>query len=157
MFFFSALHCPVGATLFDRQQKESCWLKGTVRFSNLLHLEDAVEMKGWYQPTSWNQGGYDAVFIDIEEGTRKRHVRFVHVANGLTHDLRLDYMYLLLKCFAEHFETNEVEIVFVVSPKRLEEFKIVKVIGSGLLNEFGWHTNKEIDQCKILALKHWTF
>jgi hypothetical protein len=118
---------------------------------------ELVENGGWFRPKDFNQGGYDAVFIDKEAHL----IRFYQMANGPQHDLKLEYFLILVRAIGRIFEVKTVEIVFVVSKKHLQEFEISTVEGEGLLASAGlgdWSKCHEREKCKIMALDApWTF
>jgi hypothetical protein len=77
----------------------------------------------WLAPLKWNQGGYDAVFVD----TDMRLVRFVQVTRALTHNFHhIFFTEVLCSLAAEKiwvpFDT--VEMVFVVPECNLESFAL---------------------------------
>ena len=157
MFVFSVLkHRPEGVQLTDVKTDESHnWPQATPTLfdpSNVTKSTLVFEKGGWYQPLRWDQGGYDIVFIKINEATQKYRVTFVQVANGKEHDLKLQFMYLLLDQLKDFIEMEDVEIVFLVSNKNKAQFRIKTVTGPGLLVPFGWIQGKEEERCKILAL-----
>ena len=81
-------------------------------------------------------------------------VRFVQVASGDIHDLRLDIIHAFMNHCSQYFETRALEIVFVTPKNKSKVFRIGKVTGSGLLTPFpGWMMGNESNQCKILALE----
>ena len=107
----------------------------------------------WYQPKKWNQGGYDAFFIDIPQ----KFVRFVQITNAVEHDLRLDYMAQVLNTIPKDYKIDQVEVVFIISKQKAELFEIGDV--TGRLKDHGFGTPDEAKRnCKVLALDYgWTF
>jgi len=150
MFFFSCLrHRKNGLKLIDKANESKNWPKAcTVSILDPISFTKSdVKGGGWFKPKLWNQGGYDAIFIDMQLNL----VRFVQVANGETHDLKLEYMYSFLICFKEicGLDEVEIEIVFVVSKKNLRKFKLKTESEEIIMkDEFGW----TVSDCQFLAL-----
>jgi hypothetical protein len=99
----------------------------------------------WLKPLKWNQGGYDAVYVDKE----KKYVKFVQITKGKEHSFKIQYFYSCLKKFSNLFETNNVEIYMLVTKNNISKFKIGKIYGEGLLTPFNWKKGDEKNQVKI--------
>ena len=92
------------------------------------------------KPLRWNQGGYDAVIVDLY----CKLVRFVQVTIAETHDLKLRYMYDCLKTLSiEEGGSWKVEVVFVVPKENLYKFRISNVENRGILTKYGWARGEE--------------
>ena len=106
----------------------------------------------WLKPNKWNQGGYDAIYID-----KANHlVRFVQVTAAHKHSFLIQYFrawLIALVNSAESFEVEKVEIYFVVEKNQLGQFKIDRIDGVGLLREWGWRMNKEVDMVQIVGIE----
>lgn len=155
MLFFSVLrHRQDGVKLVTAEKVVSLWPNATPKRFDPLSFdftEEATRNSVWYQPEKWNQGAYDAVFITKVAGGCL--VRFVQVASGDTHELKLDIIHAFMHHCKQYFETKTLEIIFLIPKTKLKVFKIGKVTGSGLLSLFsGWTKGKESEQCQILAL-----
>ena len=105
----------------------------------------------WLKPLQWNEGGYDAVYVD-------NYTRFVQVTRGNVHSFRIWCFYKLLSKFCYIFETKRLDICFVVPMDKVSTFKIGPVSGEGLLSQFGddWVHGKEVDSARILVTTKFT-
>ena len=105
----------------------------------------------WLQPIRWDEGGYDAVYVDRENN----YTRFVQVTRATTHPFKIQYFTALLSKFSEMFETKFLEICFVVPIDKVSTFKIYPVTGEGGLTQFGtnWTWGKEAESARILGTK----
>jgi len=112
------------------------------------NIQDQATM--WLKPLKWNQGGYDAVYVD----RKNQLIRFVQITRGNEHSFKIQYFFDLLEKFSKKFETKTLEIYFLVPKKQLLIFNIPnsKVEGQGLLKPF-WGENKEINQVKIRGIE----
>ena len=154
MLFFSVLnHRSDGVRLFDAEGKSHNWPKGTPTLFDPLNVAEkmnTLKRGGWIQPKKWNQGGYDAVLITKNEGTKTHEVTFVQVASGVEHDLKLYYMHALLRRLQSFLSIGKVEVVFVVPRGNIHQFKIGNLTGT--LVRYGWKKGEEKGKCKIWAL-----
>ena len=107
------------------------------------------------KPAKWNQGGYDAVFIDESQ----KLVRFVQVTRGDSHSLKLKYFrdFLVKQEQEVGYKVETLEIVFVVEQAKLQDFEISEVTGEGLLTRWGadWKRGAETDSVKIRGINDW--
>lgn len=148
MWFFASIRNG-GVKLFDKNDKQYSWLESEVKLVDPVAIPPLPERGVWFKPLKWNQGGYDAVFID-----RSAHlVRFVQVTRGDSHSFKIEYFYALLFALNQ-FQIKKLEIVFVVEKVKLRDFEIPtnKVSGTGLLKPFGWDKFREKDKVEILAV-----
>lgn len=133
-------------------KKTDHWCKAKIQLTteSILDLPDG---EAWLKPVKWNQGGYDVIFVDKNQG----YVRFVQITRGNRHSLRIEFFYDFLKRLQESdqsFEIKKLEIVFLLPEAKLQDFKISRVTGQGLLNAFsGWECGKEKDQVLVLGMK----
>lgn len=106
-----------------------------------------------FKPKNFNQGGYDAVYVDKE----KKLVRFFQVTRGDKHSLRLEYFYdflLALSRSDQSFEIEILEIIFVAELNKFEIFKISTITGEGRLKTVkGWEMGKSVDKVLIYGMK----
>jgi hypothetical protein len=86
------------------------------------------QAKQWLAPRMWNQGGYDAVYVEIVDnaGAPKVQVRFVQVTRADKHSFK-DHFFATLLCkligsFPSH-QFEAVEVYFVVPIWKLSTFK----------------------------------
>ena len=93
----------------------------------------------WLKPIDWNQGGYDAVFIN----RLTARVVFVQVTAAIKHDLKLCYFKDFLMALRRCFVISQVDIFFVIPNRNLKTFKISKILDTGDLTEYGWPKGKE--------------
>jgi hypothetical protein len=125
------------------------------------------------KPTSWNQGGYDVVFIEVNrEDANRLVVRFGQVTKSDSHSLKLKYFDNFLEFLkAAGYVVDSVELAFIVPLSKIDTFRITgsQVESSGLLNRhtrYGtgptrdssqmqknrWTKTKEHDQIHIYGL-----
>ena len=126
-----------------------------------------------FKPTSWNQGGYDVVFIEVNRDDPNHVViRFGQVTKSDSHSLKLKYFdNFLALLIAVGYVVDSVELAFIVPLSKIDTFCITgsQVEGSGLLNghtRYGtaptrdssqmqkncWTKIKERDQIQIYGL-----
>jgi hypothetical protein len=98
--------------------------------------------KIWLKPQRWNQGGYDAVFVDKSGPS----VRFVRVTSGKKHSFKVRFFRNLLNQF--ELKAGKVEIFFVVPLINVEGFGISEVSGEGMLAAFSTSEGDEIKWTK---------
>jgi hypothetical protein len=106
----------------------------------------------WLRPLKWNQGGYDAVYVDRGRSL----VRFYQITRAESHSLKLGYFQKVMLEFAkQNFVTNTVEIYFVVPLDRVSKFQIKQnqVESSGALSEFYFGVLSEKDAKSIDQIK----
>lgn len=105
----------------------------------------------WLKPKKYNQGGYDAVYINKEY----QLVRFVQVAKSDKQSFFIHYF----KEFLDSLKQREmphvslVEIFVVVDKQKIAKFKFSKVVGEGGLADFGWRIGEETENVKRAVLK----
>jgi hypothetical protein len=155
MWFFASLRHG-GVKLFDKHNTEfQTWPESNVKTLDINSFPALPENNGvWFKPSKWNQGGYDAIFLDKGKGL----VKFVQVTGGDTHSFKIQYFYSFLMALshsAESFEVTCLEIIFVVDQKKRSTFKLAKPSVSGMLEDFGWKFGKELDKVKIVFMKGW--
>lgn len=143
MWFFASLqHSGVKYCVND---KEMIWPKSVIHMFDPENINiQAIPGKAfWWKPQKWNQGGYDAVYVDLNE----KRVRFVQVTSAETHDFKIYYFYVLLCRLADLdlMEIEHLEIYFLF--KKGDTLEISTVTGEGLLTPFGneWGHGKERD------------
>ncbi|KAG7390292.1 hypothetical protein PHYPSEUDO_008430 [Phytophthora pseudosyringae] len=131
MWFFSSLdnggaHC---CTIQDGMLcGDEVWASaGVVRFDPFEDIPLELSQQ-WLAPIKWNQGGYDAIFLELEDVantevsakqagfTKKLLVRFVQVTRSKTHSFKVDYYKDLLSrlTLSSLIWLHKVEVCFVV-------------------------------------------
>ena len=86
----------------------------------------------WLKPKKWNQGGYDAIFIDPSQNL----IHFAQVTRGDKHSFKIQYFASFLGALAslnQSFEIKSLEFFFVVQQDKLASFKIAEFSGMHLL------------------------
>ena len=156
MLFFSRLRL-TGVHLVDKTKHTHVWQE-SVQIS-ILQKQTLEELPGdriWLRPYRWNQGGYDAVFVD----KTLRTVRFVQVTRGKKHSFKIQHFRKLLDQFG--VREGHVEIFFLVPVGNIEEFAISEVTGHGCLAAFSpdsslttkWKKkSEEIDFVQIVGME----
>ncbi|KAI3655568.1 hypothetical protein MP638_002633, partial [Amoeboaphelidium occidentale] len=119
MWFFASL-CKGGVELFDKNGAFSeKWHASVVFFFSVM---PSLPDKGiWLKPAKWNQGGYDAIFINKEEEL----VRFVQITRAESHSFKMEFFHEFLSKLAKSpssFEIKRLEIVFLVLKEKMNEF-----------------------------------
>ncbi|RKP17556.1 hypothetical protein ROZALSC1DRAFT_30654, partial [Rozella allomycis CSF55] len=111
----------------------------------------------WLKPINWKEGGYDAIRVVFLKKEKAFHYRleFFQVSRAISHTLKLQYFYSTIKNIIDKDANNNIvfdEIrIFFVSPIGSTS-KISSVESSGLLTEFGWTMNKEIDMVEYVQI-----
>ena len=155
MWFFACLRHG-GVKLFNSSDEEfQTWPESKVKTLDINSFPTIPENNGvWFKPSKWNQGGFDAIFLEKGKGL----VRFVQVTGGDTHSFKIEYFYsfLLALCQSpQSFEITCLEIVFVVGQKKRSTFNVAKPSVPGMLKDFGWKFGEELDKVKIVFIKGW--
>jgi hypothetical protein len=145
-------------TLFDHDRNQETWTKAEemVLFEPENEKLPLIKDDGaWLRPSKWNNGGYDLVYIDKNNGL----VRMVQVRKGDTHSFKIGYFATFLAQLRDSdygMTVETLDIVFVIDSKEMENFKITETTGEGLLSAFkGWKKYKEKDTVRILAFEGW--
>ncbi|KAK5670292.1 hypothetical protein QVD99_002991 [Batrachochytrium dendrobatidis] len=76
---------------FDENDNEvQTWPASNVKTLDINAFPALPENNGvWFKPNKWNQGGFDAIFLDKGKGL----VRFVQVTDGNTHSFKIEYFH----------------------------------------------------------------
>ena len=107
--------------------------------------------KCWLQPVVWNQGGYDAVYLD----TDKRTVVFVQVARSATPSFNMRvFSDVLGKLKAANMTIETVEVYCVVKSAQYLKGTMDQMEDRGVLGEFDarW-TQPQGNQVKVRAFE----
>ncbi|KAJ8330315.1 hypothetical protein O5D80_001316 [Batrachochytrium dendrobatidis] len=155
MWFFASLHYD-GVKLFDENDNEvQTWPASNFKTLDINAFPALPENNGvWFKPNKWDQGGFDAIFLDKGKGL----VRFVQVTDGDTHSFKIEYFhsFLLMLCQSpESFEITCLEIIFVADQKKRSTFKVAEPSVPGMLTDFGWRLGEELDKVKVVFIKGW--
>ncbi|KAE9269804.1 hypothetical protein PR003_g31035, partial [Phytophthora rubi] len=107
--------------------------------------------RSWLQPTAWNQGGYDAVYFDKDEGK----VIFVQLTRSDKHDFKMRFFSeVLLKLKTAKMEIKQVVIYFVVKPAQCLNFRMGHIDDRDVLREYdaSW-TGPEESHVRVRAFE----
>ena len=155
MLFFARL-AKDGVTLQKVDKEKMEWKQSSVLVVDIKEgkITKFPENEGiWLKPKQWNQGGYDAIYIDKHNGL----VRFVQITNDETRSLKIECFAGFLDTLRDSkvsFEIKTLEIVFIVELTKLEKFSISTITGQGLLKSFeGWEEGREKDRILILGMQ----
>ena len=155
MWFFASLRHG-GVKLFDNSNEEfQTWPESNIKIVDNNSFPSLPENNGvWFKPSKWNQGGFDAIFLEKGKGL----VKFVQVAGGDTHSFKIEYFRSFLLALGQSpqsFEIKCLEIIFVVDQKKRSTFNLAKPSVPGMLKDFGWKFGEELDKVKIVFIKGW--
>ena len=154
MWFFASLRHG-GVKLFDKSNEEfQTWPESNVKTLDINSFPALPENKGvWFKPSKWNQGGFDAIFMDKGKGL----VKFVQVTRGDTHSFKIGRFREFLDALhvSKSLKVKVLEIVFVVEQSKLANFKIQNPTGPGSLAEFGWVEGEERKRVTIVGIHGW--
>jgi len=114
----------------------------------------------WLKPLKWNQGGYDAIYVDRGNGL----VRFLQITRGATHSLHLEYFASFFQGIQQvqglTFKVKKLEIFFLMPQKNLGIFRFQNsdITGQGSLEEpliadWGWKKDQEFKQIQIRGIQ----
>jgi hypothetical protein len=149
-----------GIEIYDINNFEEKWIGNNIIYFDPKKPYD-LTTSTWLKPLKWNQGGYDAVYIEIidndiyKKEDKKINVKFVQITRGKDHSLKLQYFKELMENLKELFETITLDIYFIVPFDNIRIFKISesKVESQGSLGLFGWEKYKEKEKVKIFGIK----
>jgi DNA polymerase III delta prime subunit len=155
MWFFASLRHG-GVNLLNKKGMVSQTLaESNIETLDITSFPSLPKTTGlWYKPKKWNQGGYDAIYIDKNKGI----VKFVQVTGGDKHSFKIQYFYQFLLALSQSeqsFQIKSLDILFLVEQKKLGTFKLAKPSGQGLLEPFGWMKGKEKSKVKIVGVIGW--
>ncbi|CAM6089613.1 unnamed protein product [Calypogeia fissa] len=141
MWFFASL--PAEDFKFEVNGEETTWPKSTFIDFDPRSITEVPNDAVWWKPIKWNEGGYDAVYVNKNSNL----VRFVQVTTAERHSLKLECFHTLMDKLKGLMETKTLEIYFLFQDKgglsqNIGEPK--EVSGKGLLEAFsGWERGKE--------------
>ncbi|KAE9082567.1 hypothetical protein PF010_g21540 [Phytophthora fragariae] len=123
-FFAELSHNDLAWSVYvESKLQQRQWGRSTIVFFDPDKYPIGVSLDGptWMAPAKWNQGGYDAVFIDKAE----QLVRFVQVTRAEHHTFDPIYFVMLLNRLVAGGlnQVAVVELCFVVPMDRLKAFR----------------------------------
>jgi hypothetical protein len=164
MWFFASLDEEDIKVYNIDENLEETWPKSAViNFDPTKMSPNTFELSPiWLKPLKWNQGGYDAVYVDKE----KNLVRFIQITRSDTHSFKIEYF----KGFLENLkqiaseikdrsliEVKNLEIYFLVPKAKFRgfNFKYSTTTGQGGLATFGkgWEKDNEYKQVKVRGIQ----
>jgi hypothetical protein len=171
MWFFAALS-EEGVTVYNSSQnKEVTWPQSDIlNFDpNQMNLDLFKSSPVWLKPLKWCQGGYDAVYVDMQ----KNLLKFVQITRSSTHSFKLNEFAIFLQNFKKvhtkfdvngkettSIEVKALEIYFLVPKKTVREFQInySQISGMGQLEDlvqkdWGWKKGHEHKQVKVRGIQ----
>lgn len=121
-FFPTLSHCDLkwsiyqGTTLvhYSSEKSEIFFFDSRKNFIGV-----SLDQPTWMAPIQWNQGGYDAIYIDKS----KQLVRFVQVTRGRHHSF-VDSPFVSFLRYGSLGVITTVELCFVVPQKNLKNFPL---------------------------------
>ncbi|CAM6100295.1 unnamed protein product [Calypogeia fissa] len=140
MWFFASL--PRKDFTFTVDGEETTWPKSTFIDFDPRSITKVPNDGVWWKPKKWNEGGYDAVYVERKSNL----VRFVQVITSERHSLKLECFCAFMENLKVQMETETLEIYFLFQDKgeRSQIRKPKGVSGKGLLKEFsGWEQGNE--------------
>jgi DNA polymerase III delta prime subunit len=156
MWFLASLRHGGVKLLDNNDKKVQTWPEANVETLDVTSFPRLPENNGvWFKPSKWNQGGFDATYVDKSKGL----VRFVQVTGADAHSFKLEYFYgflLALSHSKDSFPITCLEIFFVVDRKKRSKFILAEPSGQGLLQPFGWQHGKEKERVQIVYVSGWT-
>ena len=150
MLFFARIGNEQGLRVTSRTGEEASWESLAVKTFDPTQLyTSGIERSVCLKPIAWNQGGYDAVILDL----RERIVRFVQVTAASKHDLRLQYFADCMDTLSmERWGQWKLEIVFVVPKDNLANFRLSEVVEEGALAKYGWRAGEETSKVRVVGM-----
>jgi len=159
MWFFAAINYE-DVQLFDSNiNVQETWPQSKViNFdpSNMLKETFINKTKSiWLKPLRWNQGGYDAVCVNID----KQLLTFVQITRGSSHSLKLPYFRSFLHNITNiqgfNFQVTKLEIYFLIPKSNLGKFSLSysDVTGKGCLSLLGWTWGLEQNYVTVRGIK----
>lgn len=93
------------------------------------------------KPNAWNQGGYDAFFVEnagtSEDHRPHIHLRFGQVTKGISHDLKAHFMHSVVLFFEKAgYVIDSVEIAFILTEHNSRSFQLSTVVGEHFLADY---------------------
>ena len=138
MWIFAKLRV---SSLKFREKCDGAWIdsewKGSVviSFNPLTRMPPILPSEDtWLKPTRWQQGGYDAVQINL----REKRVVFLQITRSTSHSFLTDYFTNLLDQIKYVWcqEIKYLAIYFVVPTTRGATFRVEKPSTSGLFSDY---------------------
>jgi hypothetical protein len=156
MWFFAKLQCEALSLCGTSECESQSFPKVDVREFDASQILTSYILKAsdsgiWLRPKQWNNGGYDAVYINTKEG----QVCFIQLTLATKHSLKLEYFHKFLSHLTKlnppfAFTVKTLKIIFVGQKDNIKDLTIQDVSGEGLLKSFGWSQGKERE--KVLRM-----
>jgi hypothetical protein len=162
MWFFASLD-EKGVKVYNKEENlEQTWPKSAVINFDPYKMNSQIFKTSpvWLKPLKWNQGGYDAIYVDI----KKNLLKFIQITRGTEHSFKIEYFATFLKNLLEikdfKIEIKTLEIYFLVPKKNVRDFKFKysKITGQGLLEDltrkgWGWKKTHEHEQVQVRGIQ----
>jgi hypothetical protein len=88
------------------------------------------------KPTAWNQGGYDAFFVEFKE-SMVIHLRFAQITMGESHSLKGEYFEMVVGFFeTAGYTVESVEIAFFLTTCNSGSFTLTDIKGVAFLEHY---------------------
>ncbi|EKX42813.1 hypothetical protein GUITHDRAFT_111183 [Guillardia theta CCMP2712] len=150
MLFFQAMERTGLTVKYDKSGQTVHWDACLVKiFDPRKSKKTLPSCRTCFRPISENQGGYDAVFVDLPS----KCAQFVQVTVAKQHDFKLRYFpeaLIALGILPGHGWT--VKVVLLIPQNRVREFKISCVDDRGKLKEYGWEGGQEETNVDIASV-----
>jgi hypothetical protein len=108
--------------------------------------------KAWFKPIRFNQGGYDAVFVDVSA----KLVQVFQITTAKSHTFKIEFFANLMNNIIKSNSdliNCKLEIYYVVESHKIASFKVGAVSGIGSLVKFGWKSGKEFAKIKKVGME----
>ena len=129
IYFFASIN-KGGFNHIDSFSTKQQWPQCEVRCFDPVNVTTIPEyfQKIWLKPKKWNQGGYDAVYIEKESSL----VRFVQVTRADKHIFSMNYFSTLLQKLTQQkiVDVKKLEIFFIIPEAKQSTFNLSVITGS---------------------------
>ena len=129
-FFFSALWTAPGPKLdlvdLESTHPQVSLSKGTqlwIEFSPDYPVAEKCPTDEWLRPRKFNQGGFDAVYLDSSTAT----AIFVRCTIAASHALKLEFCKKFLKEASHIFQPTRIQFFFIVPISKLPFFDVPRI------------------------------
>lgn len=120
MWFFASLRHGGVKLLTEKDDDFQCWPQSDVLTLDVTSFAALPENNGvWFKPSKWNQGGFDAIFLEKGKG----FVKFVQVTGGDTHSFKTEHFSSFLQALgrsSQSFEITHLEFFFLLTKKNAQ-------------------------------------
>ena len=147
LWFFVTLRS-TGLVVYDNSGNQYRWKRSQVVTIDPQNIPDISSELCWWKPKAWNQGGYDALYM---EGG---HVYFFQISKSKKHKLKLRFFAeILSRIQSKNYTINQVHIVFIIPIDLKDTFHISEVTYRGRLVQYGWNKGSEELRTGIVYLE----